>query len=247
MRASKAASTPRWPSALAAGNGASRYRFRIPSTTIGPGAGIDIADRHAAGIDSYDQMIGITNLAMAVDVDACGEAIARLANDPELRTRQGEAAMARGRRLYDWRVVLAAYQDFWSELAEIRAASPGVALRDRREAARTDVPDPFAIYRHYPTSLLGPNTVIAVNSGNPAADLARLREGKLNLHAPIAYAFLPRADVDALLARLAAEPARAADLAANHGGDRRKLLRTLLWLKKFDLVEFRSSTGRHAG
>ena len=70
--------------------------FRIPTTTIGPGAGIDIADRHAAGVDSYDQMIGITSLATAVDVDACADAIARLANDLELRARQGKAAIAQG-------------------------------------------------------------------------------------------------------------------------------------------------------
>ena len=112
-------------------------------------------------------------------------------------------------------------------------------LAATREAARIDVPDPFAIYRHYPTALLGPNTVVAVKSADLAADLARLREGKLNVHDAMAHAFLPRPAVDALLARLAAEPATAEDLAANHRGDRRQLLRTLLWLRKFDLVEFR--------
>ena len=126
--------------------------FRIPTTTIGPGAGIDIADRHAAGIDSYDQMIGITSLATAVDVDACADAIARLAGDAALRAPSwARRRSARARRLYDWRAVVAAYQDLWSELAELRAASPGLALRGRGEAARTDVPDPFAVYRHYAT------------------------------------------------------------------------------------------------
>ena len=95
--------------------------FRIPTMAVGPSAGVDIADRHAAGLDSYDQMIGITSLATAVDVDACAEAIARLATDRELRGRQGAAAMARARRLYDWRVVIAAYQELWTELAELRA------------------------------------------------------------------------------------------------------------------------------
>ncbi len=113
--------------------------FRIPSTTIGPGAGIDVADRHAAGVDTYDRMIGITSLSTAVDVDACAAAIARLATDRDLRARQSEAALARARPLYDWRVVVAAYQDLWSELAELRAGKQGVALRTRREAARLDV------------------------------------------------------------------------------------------------------------
>ena len=213
--------------------------FRIPTATVGPGAGIDVADRHAAGVDSYDQMIGVTSLATAVDVDACADAVARLATDRELRARQAAAARARARRLYDWRVVVAAYQDLWRELAELRAADPGVALRDRREAGRIEFPDPFAIYRHYPTALLGPNTIVAAKGGDPAADLARLREGKLNLHDSIDHAFLPAAEIDAVVSRLAsAGPARAADLAAAHPNAPRKLARTLLWLRKFDLVKF---------
>ncbi len=220
--------------------------FRIPTTTIGPGAGVDIADRHAAGVDSYDQLIGITSLATAVDVDACADAIARLAGDAALRSRLSEAAAARARRLYDWRVVVAAYQDLWSELAELRAASPGLALRGRGEAARTDVPDPFAVYRHYPTTLLDASTVVAAKGPDAAADLARLREGKLNLHQSVAYAFLSDAEVEALLARLASAPARPADLAPDHPGAGRRLLRTLLWLRKFNLVDFRAATERSA-
>ena len=163
-------------------------------------------------------MLGITSLATAVDVDACTDAIARLAGDAALRSRQGAAAAARARRLYDWRAVVAACQDLWSELAELRAASPGLALRGRREAVRTDFPDPFAVYRHYPTALLDANTVVAAKSPDAAADLARLRKGELNLHHSVAYAFLSDAEVDELLARLASAPARPADLAPDHPG-----------------------------
>ena len=218
--------------------------FRIPTMTVGPSAGVDIADRHAAGLDSYDQVIGITSLATAVDVDACAEAIARLATDRELCARQGAAAMARARRLYDWRVVIAAYQKLWTELEERRASSNGVASRNATESAKLEFPDPFSIYRTYPTALLGPDAVVAVKSRDPVGDLARLREGKLNLHDTLGYAFLPPADVDAIMAQLASGPTRVADLVAQHARGQhkllRKLLRTLLWLKKFDLVEIRS-------
>ena len=213
--------------------------FRIPTVTVGSGVGVDIADRHAAGLDTYDQMIGITSLATAVDVDACADAIARLATDRELYARQSAAAMARARRLYDWRVVIAQYQDLWRELAELRTAAPGVALRNRREPGRIEFPDPFEIYRHYPTALLSPDTIIAAKSGDPAADLARLREDKLNLYDSIGHAFLSAEEIDAVMVRLMhAGPTRAADLVADSAGDRRRLLRTLLWLRKFDLVEF---------
>ena len=212
--------------------------FRIPTVTVPPGGGVDIADRYAAGLDTYDRMIGIASLATAVDIDACAEAIARLANNRELLAHQGAAGRARARLLYDWRVVVAAYQDLWAELAEIRAASAGVGLRDHAtQSANVDYPDPFAIYRAYPTALLGPNTVVAAKNDDPAENLARLRGGQLHSYAD--YAFLPDAGVDALMARLVASgPARAADLAARYPGRPRILVRTLLWLKKFDLVEF---------
>ena len=212
--------------------------FLIPTVTAPRGTGIDVADRYAAGADKYDRMIGIASLATAVDVDACADAIAGLANDRALRARQGAAGRERARRLYDWRVVIAAYQELWAELAEIRAAGAGVALRNHAaEPAKVDYPDPFAIYRGYPTALLGPKTVVAAKSDDPAEDLARLREGEMHNFAD--YAFLPDSDVDALMARLVASgPAPAADLAAEHRSAGRKLVRTLLWLRKFDLVEF---------
>ena len=213
--------------------------FRIPTTTVGPGAGLDVADRHAAGLDTYDQLIGTTSLATAVDVDACAEALARLAADRERCARQGAAGMARARRLYDWRGVVAAYQDLWRELAERRASGPGLALRGPLEPGRTEFPDPFSIYRHYPTALLGPEAVVAAKGADPLADLARVRESRLNLHRSLAHAFLPEEAIEAVLAHLAsAGPMRIGDLAAATPHDPRRLVRTLAWLGKFDLVAF---------
>ena len=210
--------------------------FLVPTTTAPPGAGVDIADRYGAHVDRYDRFIGVTSLATAVDVEACAGAIARLANDRGLRARFGAAGRDRARRLYDWRVVVAAYQDLWAELTEVRASGAGVAMRDHRtEPARLEFPDPFAIYRNYPTTVLGPRTVVAAKSEDPAGDLVRLREG--GMHGFVPWAFLPDAEVDALMARLACGPALASDLAAAWPDNRRRLVRTLLWLGKFDLVE----------
>ena len=111
-------------------------------------------------------------------------------------------------------------------------------MRDHAtQSANVDYPGPFEIYRTYPTALLAPNTVVAAKNDDPAENLARLRRGQLHSFAD--DAFLPDAGVDALMARLVASgPARAADLVASYPGRTRILVRTLLWLKKFDLVEF---------
>ena len=213
--------------------------FRIPTVTVPPGGGIDIADRYAAGRDTYDRIIGIASLATAVDVDACAEAIARLANDRELRAHQGATGRARARLLYDWRVVVAAYQDLWAELAEIRAAGAGVAFARPRHAVGQcrlsgsvrDLPD--LSHRAARPEYRGRREERRSGGASGAA------AGGGQLHSFADYAFLPDAGVDALMARLVASgPARAADLAAGYPGHARNLVRTLLWLKKFDLVEF---------
>ena len=63
-----------------------------------------------------------------------------------------------------------------------------------------------------------------------------LREGWLHNYAH--EAFLPGPDLDAMMARLASGPARAGDLAVNGAGAWHELARTLLWLKKFGMVDF---------
>lgn len=211
--------------------------FRVPTRAPEPGSGIDIADRYSAGLDSYDRFIGVAALSTVADVDACADAIVKLATDRELRARQSAAARARARRLYDWRVVVHAYQGLWAELAEIRTHAKGIGMRDHaKQAARSDFPDPFDIFQGHPTSLIQGDTIAAVKSGGIKDDLSLVREGEL--HTFVSYAFLAEGQIDDLIEQLMAGPTRVGDLTA-FATDRRKTLRTLAWLGKFDLVEFR--------
>ena len=210
--------------------------FRIPTIAPGPGAGVDIADRYGIGLETYDRFIGIAALSTMTDVDACATAISRLANDRELRARMSAAGRERAARLYDWRVVVGAYQDLWAELAEIRSGAEGIGIRDHAtQSAKTDFPDPFDMFQGHPTSLLTESSMVGFKSKSPARDLEVVRMGEL--HTFVSYALLPEPSLDALMAELSAGPKRVGDLAAFQR-DRRKLLRTLAWLGKFDLVEF---------
>lgn len=210
--------------------------FRIPTSAPEPGAGIDIADRYGIGLDTYDRFIGVAALSTMTDIDACADAITRLATDRDLRARQSAAAMARARQLYDWRVVVNAYQDLWAELAEIRARAEGIGIRNHaKQVAKADFPDPFDMFQGHPTTLVNADTLVRVKSDRIKEDLAVVRVGEL--HTFVSYAFLPDGLIDNLVDQLMTGPKRVRDLTA-FATDRRKLLRTLVWLGKFDLVEF---------
>ena len=66
--------------------------FRIP--TLAPSRsqqGVDLSFRHDHGLLSYQDYVGAVAQHVAVDVEAAAVAIARLADNPSLRQRMGDA------------------------------------------------------------------------------------------------------------------------------------------------------------
>ncbi|MBM3582500.1 MAG: glycosyltransferase family 4 protein, partial [Alphaproteobacteria bacterium] len=102
--------------------------FRVPTFMPAPGAGSDLAARHALDIDTYDIYIGCVAQLVAVDEEAAQAALIRLIENPELRKEMGAAARARTKATFDWSVVLASYRALWAELAA-RRAKEGVTER----------------------------------------------------------------------------------------------------------------------
>ena len=97
--------------------------FAVPTLMPPPGSGQDLAMAHAIESDNYDAYIGRAALSIVVDVEATAAAFERLAADPDLRRQMGESAARRAREAFDWKVVVGAYEDLWSELdAERRSA-----------------------------------------------------------------------------------------------------------------------------
>ena len=100
--------------------------FAVPTMSPPPGAGQRLAIRHALEIDSYDSYIGQASTAVVVDIDATTAAFERLASDPDLRRRMGANGAARAKALFDWKVIVKAYEELWDELARMRAAGEHV-------------------------------------------------------------------------------------------------------------------------
>ncbi|MGQ9368772.1 glycosyltransferase family 4 protein [Azospirillum sp. ST 5-10] len=210
--------------------------FTVPTLLPPPQAGVDLAERYALGLDNYDRFIGAACLTTAVDVDACAGVLARLAGDPALRRRMGEAGRRRARDVFDWKHVITAYRALWGELAQRRSTAATVAPRPQGEPGNPLRADPFSMFRHHPTRRLTGTETVRLAADDPAAALDRVLAGTINTFA--APAILPHDAIRRLLAELAAGPRPLPDLLGRQPpAHRRLILRTLVWLKKYAIVE----------
>jgi len=208
--------------------------FRIPTLMPQAPLGADLAHRFADGFDGYARYCGNTSQMIAIDTERCAEAFQRLAEDPALRRKMGEAGRKRARETYDWRVVIRQYQSLWQELAELRAAAA-----DEAPAAVTQNPsrqDPFAVFRSYPTDLMTPEHRVSLAEGIKPQDFVDCHKaGMVSFAADV----LPNQKESlAILAFLAKQGPRGAGeiIAQAPRARRRAIFRGLVWLYKLGLV-----------
>ena len=178
--------------------------FRVPTYTPPPGGGGDLADRFDVSVSDYDGYIGEVSLFTAVDVSAAAEAYRRLIESRELRRTMGEAGRKRAAEIYDWGVIFQRYMALWEELAERRRSDPRVPGEESR-ARRPDRPDPFDLFRTFPTAALGPATRVRLHPG-ATAEAAIARKGLKSVS--YAATVLPN---DAVVTRLVTAMASAPD------------------------------------
>jgi alpha-maltose-1-phosphate synthase len=146
--------------------------LRVPTLMPRAGLGADLADRHAAGIDSYDFYCGSASQFVAVGVDAAAGAYQRLVGDAALRQRMGAAARQRALEHFDWSVVIGRYQALWQALAERRAGAAESAAPHPGHAAHPARMDPFTSFASYPSHVLQAGDRV---SARPGADVQRLQ------------------------------------------------------------------------
>ena len=100
--------------------------FRVP--TLAPAnalQGEELALQHDHGLLTYQDYVGAVAQHVAVDTEAAAAAIARLAEDPALRQRMGEAGRHAVQQRFDWPVVARLHHQLYAELAERRRAGQG--------------------------------------------------------------------------------------------------------------------------
>ena len=136
--------------------------FRIPTLIPPPESCLDLAINYLDGSLNWPTYMGHTSLATAVDIDACTRALCQLIADSELRKRMGENARQRVREIYDWKVVIAAYEKLWRELAEIRLSAPESAPVKAGMPPYPLGDDPFRVLSHYSTRTLSNDMMLSL-------------------------------------------------------------------------------------
>lgn len=213
--------------------------FRIPTLMPPPGSGLDFAASYYDDSLNYSTYIGQVSLMTAVDVDACTQALTALLTQPELRRRLGENGRSRAREIYDWSVVIAAYENLWQELAEVRTkAKPTVPLAPGK-APNPLCDDPFRLLAHYPTQSLSQDMVLGLGAMGTPDKLQVLRSTWMtNLGADKRS---PTPMIDAVIEAIAQEGSlKVGEILRRFAGSELAavvyLSRTLVYLLKFDVL-----------
>ncbi len=211
--------------------------FRVATVMPPPGAGEELARHYELLPDRYGRYCGFSSQCIGVDVPGCAAAYTKLIADPSLRRTMGEAGRRRAREVYDWSVVIAAYQELWRELAGRRQRDTEIAPRTPGSPSNPLRDDPFALFITYPTNLIEPDTLVSLV---PGADAIRVNLVRYLAISNFATAIMAsNEEVDAVLTHVGRHgPVPVAELLEQVPEERHgALLRSLGWLVKTGLVQ----------
>lgn len=204
----------------------------VPTWIPTAGNGVALADAYALDNINYDQYVGYAGQMTAVDVPAFTTALEALVRDRDLRRRMGEAGQRRAHALYDWSVVVRAYQELWADLAARRAADPEIAPPSW-QARNPKLTDPFDVFGGHATGALSGGCRIRLDPETVGLDaIAGLQANVLADNA-----LLGREEIAALLDSIRDGAGTVAACLSKVAPLRRvRAVRTMAWLAKYGVV-----------
>lgn len=219
--------------------------FRIP--TLAPAharQGEELALQHDHGLLTYQNYAGAVAQHVAVDTEAAAAAIARLAENPALRQRMGEAGRRTVQHRFDWPVVARLHHQLYAELAERRRGSHGCSGLEGQHPLRGD---PFCDFAPFATACIGPDTELSL--AVPLSDLEHQLNNLTSLDRCYSELRASPADLQRLLEQLQkveAQPCTLACLFSAWPAEKHDALRlSLTWLAKLGCIHWsQPSTAR---
>jgi glycosyltransferase involved in cell wall biosynthesis len=174
--------------------------YRIQTIAPPPGMGEALAFMYAAGYGGHDVMCGAAAQSTAVHPGIAANAVVKLIENESERRAMGEAGRKRAREVFDWPVIIRAYQALWADLAERRAKAPEIVPPVQGKPTRPLAMDPLALFREFPTRFLVLQVKITLTPGVDAA----LAQGmtKLPIATPLRAFMLDDAGLARIVERL---------------------------------------------
>ncbi len=215
--------------------------YRIATVMPEAGLATDLALRHALEVDTYDMYCGHTCSLVSVDIEAAAVAFARLFESPALRQSMGAAGRERAQQVYDWKVIIAQYENLWAEQERARLAALQEAAKQPAKLAHSWPArmDPFHAFASYPTQALQASTVLCLVDNSLEAATTRLQTYQGMAMVNFAKWVLPSdEEIKVVLQQAAIGPQAALEL-INTIDDVRKpfVFRALAWLLKLGILK----------
>ncbi len=213
--------------------------FTIPTLSPAPGMSNDLAFRFETGVDNYDHYLANACQITSVDIAACTRAYLELIETPELRKKMGNAAMQRAHDIFDWRHIIAAYQELWFELDELRRSQTELVPSKPSLPANPSYADPFMVFGSYPSAYLNMDHNVCLLPGYSSEDFKTLRGMFMNQ-----FGYLAPVDLMTQTLKILQEkgPAPMGELVKVAPQEHRVLLaRSLIWCAKTGMI----SIGEH--
>lgn len=213
--------------------------FKIPTLFPPPGSAGELGLQHFEGSINYSTYIGLTASLTAVDIEACVQALMVLVENADWRRQMGENGRQRAREVYDWRVVIGAYEQLWSELAQLRSSAGfSISCPDGRSPYPL-ADDPFVLFSHYSTQSLTDDVRLSWGSMAAIEERQRLEAFGMNqVGAGLRVSATATAEILAFIgeggSRTVAEIFQHIESAIAH--PRASVDRTLVYLVKFDIL-----------
>jgi len=156
--------------------------FLIPTMTPQPSAGLAIAEAYY-NEDNYGVSLMGAAQSTSIDIELCARAIRILAEDDARRRGFGDNARTRAQNIFDWRHIIKAYEELWQDLAKKRQSTKQKAMLPKNwQAVHPSFPNPWQMFRGFPSALLDPQDRMQVVMSKD--EIALIMKHEMNFFIP---------------------------------------------------------------
>ena len=210
--------------------------FLIPTVMPDSGFGLDLAYRYASDIDNYDMYLGNVSNFISIEFNSLSKAFYELINNQQLRVDMGMNGKKKAREEFDWSKIIQKYKELWDDLKLNRLTSKDITYQWSSRL------DPFLAFSSYPTNKISEQSKFnllekkidqSINTFNKIKELDIVNYSKYTM---------PNSDlVYEIIKNIGENKKSLSQLKSDlKNTNQIYLVRSLLWLTKFNLLEIKN-------